>query len=222
MPEASQLSCPPRAGVMLVICAPSGAGKTTLIRRLREEFPCFGYSVSCTTRAPRPQEVDGEDYHFISEETFCARRAAGFFAECATVHGHFYGTPREPVRAMLAQGRDMLFDIDVQGAAQLRLSLVGGAYVFLFPPSMRELERRLRALGTEDAASIRRRLEGAEREMREAHWFDAWIVNEDLDRAYDELRAAFLAATLDPRRRPSLATSIVEGWEPHAGTDCRS
>lgn len=211
MAEACPFFRPPRTGVMLVMCAPSGVGKTTLVRRLRKEFPGFGYSVSCTTRPPRPEEKDGEDYLFISEETFFARRAAGFFAECAAVHGHYYGTPREPVQTMLARGQDILFDIDVQGAAQLRLSLAGGVYVFLFPPSMAELERRLRARGTEDAASIRRRLEGAEREMREAHWFDAWIVNEDLDRAYDELRAVFLAATLDPRRCPSLATSIAEG-----------
>lgn len=221
MAEARPFSRPPRTGVMLVVCAPSGAGKTTLVRRLREEFPGFGYSVSCTTRPPRPEERDGEDYHFISEEMFFARRAAGFFAECAAVHGHYYGTPLEPVQNMLARGRDILFDIDVQGAAQLRLSLAGGVYVFLFPPSLAELERRLRARGTEDAASVQRRLDGAEREMREAHWFDAWIINEDLDRAYDELRAVFLAATLDPRRRPSLATSIVEGWESHGGTDCR-
>lgn len=203
---------PARAGVMLVVCAPSGAGKTTLIRRLRKEFPHFGYSVSCTTRAPRPHETDGEDYTFLSEEEFLARRASGYFAEWARVHGHFYGTPLAPVRTMLEKGQDVLFDIDVQGAAQLHLALSGGTYVFLFPPTIAELEQRLRHRGTDDEESIRRRLAGAAGEIREAHWFDAWIVNSDLDRAYDELRAVFLAAMLRPDRRPALATSILEGW----------
>lgn len=212
MSETPPVSFLPRRGVMLVVCAPSGTGKTTLLQRLREEFPSFGYSVSCTTRTPRPHETDGQDYHFISEDDFLARREAGYFAEWARVHGHFYGTPAAPVREMLARGQDILFDIDVQGAAQLRLSLPGGIYVFLFPPSMPELERRLRARGTDDAASILRRLNGAGQEMRDAHWFDAWIVNGELSRAYDELRAVFLSATLAPNRRPSLATSIVEGW----------
>ena len=205
-------SRPRRAGVLLVVCAPSGAGKTTLIHRLREEFPSFGYSVSCTTRPPRAHEKNGEDYHFLSEEDFLERRAAGYFAEWARVHGNFYGTPLAPVRAMLEKGQDILFDIDVQGAAQLHLSLPGGTYAFLFPPSLAELELRLRNRGTDDEESIIRRLAAAKQEMRQAHWFDAWIVNDDLDRAYSDLRALFLAATLAPSRRPALATSIVEGW----------
>lgn len=201
----------PRSGVPLIICAPSGAGKTTLVRRLREEFPSFAYSVSCTTRAPREQEVDGKDYHFLSVEEFLRRRDAGAFAEWANVHGNYYGTPLGPVLDTLREGRDLLFDIDVQGAAQLRLSLPRGVYVFLLPPSMSELERRLRGRGTDGEATISRRLANADGEIRQAHWFDAWIVNDDLDTAYDQLRAVYLAATLHPARRPALALSILEG-----------
>ena len=204
-------SATPRSGVLLVICAPSGTGKTTLVQRLREEFPNFAYSISCTTRAPRGEEVDGRDYHFLSDEEFRRRREAGYFAEWAAVHGHFYGTPLAPVLETLKAGNDVLFDIDVQGAAQLRLTLPHGQYVFLFPPSLSELERRLRGRGTDGEASIARRLSNAVAEIRQAHWFDMWIVNDDLDRAYDELRAAYLTATLRPSARPGLATTILEG-----------
>ena len=200
-----------RFGVPLIICAPSGTGKTTLVQRLRQEFPNFAYSVSCTTRAPRGQEVDGKDYHFLSVEEFLRRRDAGAFAGWANVHGNYYGTPLGPVLDTLKAGRDLLFDIDVQGAAQLHLSLPRGVYVFLLPPSMSELERRLRGRGTDEEASIARRLANADAEIRQAHWFDAWIVNDDLDAAYDHLRAVYLAATLNPAHRPALALSILEG-----------
>lgn len=182
----------PRTGVMLVVSGPSGTGKTTLLRRLREEFPDFGYSISCTTRTPRSNEKDGRDYYFISEQTFEQRLTQGFFAEWAKVHDHFYGTPLEPLRKALARGQDMLFDVDVQGAAKLRLVFPNASYVFLLPPSMEELEKRLRSRGTDDDTSIRRRLKVAEQEIRESHWFDALIVNDDMDRAYDELRSIFI------------------------------
>ena len=157
-----------RSGVLLVVCAPSGTGKTTLIRRLRDEFPNFAYSISCTTRAPRGHETDGKDYHFLSVEEFLRRRDAGFFAEWANVHGNYYGTPLAPVLETLKAGQDVLFDIDVQGAAQLHLSLPRGQYVFLLPPSLSELERRLRGRGTDDEASIARRLSNAASEIRQA------------------------------------------------------
>ena len=200
-----------RSGVLLVVCAPSGTGKTTLIQRLRDEFPNFAYSISCTTRAPRGHETDGKDYHFLSVEEFLRRREAGFFAEWANVHGNYYGTPLAPVLETLKAGQDVLFDIDVQGAAQLHLSLPRGQYVFLLPPSLSELERRLRGRGTDDEASIARRLSNAASEIRQAHWFDAWIVNDNLDKAYDELRAVYLASTLHPAHRPGLANTILEG-----------
>lgn len=136
-----------RLGIALVISAPSGTGKTTLIKRLRKEFPNFGYSISCTTRAPREGEVDGKDYHFLSRERFVELRDQGHFAEWAEVHGNFYGTPLPPVREMLAKGQDILFDIDVQGAAQLRKNMPDARFLFILPPSMEELERRLHGRG---------------------------------------------------------------------------
>ena len=131
-----------RRGLPLVICAPSGAGKSTLVGRLTAEFP-MEFSISCTTRKPRGSEKDGVDYIFLDRETFIDRRGLGYFAEWAEVHGNFYGTPLKPVQDRLAQGKDMLFDIDVQGAAQLSLSLPEARFVFILPPSLEELERRI-------------------------------------------------------------------------------
>lgn len=199
-----------RNGVVLVVCAPSGAGKTTLIKRLTTEFPDLGFSVSCTTRAPRTGEQNGVDYHFLSREDFIARRKEGYFAEWAEVHGNFYGTPLAPTLQKLQEGRDLLFDIDVQGAAQLRLTIPDGLYAFILPPSLRVLEERLRKRGTDDEEVIARRLANAVREIQEAHWFNAWIVNDDLERAYDEFRAAYVAYTLEPKRRPLLLRRILD------------
>ena len=201
---------PLRKGIALVLSAPSGAGKSTLTHKLLTEFPNFGYSISCTTRKPRAGEVDGRDYHFISHEEFERRRAANYFAEWAEVHGNYYGTPLEPLRAMLDSGQDVIFDIDVQGAAQMKLNLAEALFVFILPPSMTELENRLRSRGTDDEATISRRMANAAGEMREAHWYDALVVNDDLDRAYDELRAAYLAATLAPARNNGLVDAILE------------
>ena len=126
-----------RSGLCLVVCAPSGGGKTTLLRKLREEFPNLQFSVSCTTRPPRAGEVHGQDYYFLSEEEFISRRDAGDFAEWAEVHGKLYGTPLSWVKEELAAGYDLLFDIDVQGAAQLKAHLAKEAvFVFIVPPSL--------------------------------------------------------------------------------------
>lgn len=198
-----------RNGVVLVICAASGTGKTTLVKRLLEEFPRFAYSISCTTRPPREGEVDGKDYHFLSRENFCAHREQGYFAEWAEVYGNLYGTPLPPVLEMLKQGKDVLFEIDVQGAAQLRLTLPQSNCVFILPPSLEELERRLRMRASDDEATICRRLDNASLEIREAHWFDTWIVNDDLEQAYDHLRATYIAATLKPPLRPLLLRTLV-------------
>ncbi len=198
-----------REGIALVLSAPSGTGKTTLIKRLLAEFPHFGYSVSCTTRQPRQGEEHGKDYFFLSREEFERRRAEQAFAEWAEVHGNFYGTPLAPVKEMLHQGQDVLFDIDVQGAAQLRLTLEEAAFVFILPPSMAELERRLRGRGRDDEATIQRRLTNARQEMLEARWYDALVVNDALDAAYDALRAVYLAAALTPGRNPRLVEELL-------------
>ena len=127
------------------------------------------------------------------------------------MHGNFYGTPLQPLRERLAQGEDMLFDIDVQGAAQLALTLPEARFVFIFPPSLAELEARLRKRGADTEDSILLRLANAQNEIRQSHWFNAWIINDDLDKAYDELRAFYLSSTLGPTLRPGVIHTILTG-----------
>jgi guanylate kinase len=163
-----------RYGILFVVSAPSGAGKTTLCAALRQT-PDFVYSVSCTTRVPRAGEMDGEDYHFISEEAFLQRIAAGEFLEHAKVHGKYYGTLREPILSNLRKGVDVLIDVDTQGAAAIRAvqdDFVRRALadVFIMPPDLEELRRRLTKRGTETAAQVKVRLQTAAREME--HWRD--------------------------------------------------
>ncbi|MDR2160707.1 MAG: guanylate kinase [Desulfovibrio sp.] len=203
-----------RSGVALVVCAPSGTGKTTLIKRLVAEFPRFAFSVSCTTRSPRPDEIQDRDYDFISREEFLMRRDAGYFAEWALVHDQFYGTPLESTRQLLAEGRDVLFDIDVQGASQLRRTIPGARLIFILPPSRRELVRRLRGRRTETPDSLRKRLSIAKHEIIQAHWFNLWIINDDLEQAWQELRAAYIAATLSPVRHGGFLDDLLRDWGP--------
>ncbi len=200
-----------RLGTALVISAPSGAGKTTLVKKLLAEFPGFGYSLSCTTRAPRQGEADGRDYHFVSRADFDAMRADGGFAEWAEVHGNCYGTPLKPLQDLFAAGRDVLLDVDVQGAAQLRNTLPDVALVFILPPSMAELERRLRHRGSDSEEVITRRLANARGEIACARWFDTVIVNDSLERAYDQLRGCYLAATCRTAlNRGAIETLLVQ------------
>jgi len=195
------------------VCAPSGTGKSTLISMLREEFPDFGFSVSYTTRAPRGEEQDGREYHFVSRETFVAMRSRGAFCEWAEVHGNFYGTATKPVEEMLNRGRDVLFDIDVQGAKQLRKTFYKGTFVFLLPPSREELVRRLKGRGTDSEESIAKRLSNAAGELAQAEWFDYWVVNETLEEAYSELKAVYLAGKCKPSLRPGILDNIMKTWE---------
>ena len=204
---------PKRPGIALVLCAPSGAGKTTLSKRLLEAFPAFAFSVSCTTRAPRPGEVHGRDYTFMSQEEFKTLRDTGHFAEWAEVHGNFYGTPLRASEETLAAGHDLLFDIDVQGAAQLKKTMPNAYFIFILPPSRAVLEKRLRGRGSENEDSLAKRLTNAKAEIAEAAWFDALIVNETLDEAYADLAAAYRAATLSPARRPELITGLLKEWK---------
>lgn len=203
---------PTRSGVALVVCAPSGTGKTTLIKRLKQSCPDFSFSVSCTTRQPRPGERDGVDYHFIDKNDFYQKRDQGFFAEWAEVHGNCYGTPLQGTLDLLAKGRDVIFDIDVQGARQLRKSIPTAHLIFIFPPSRVELERRLAMRGTETPESLAKRLSVAGKEIEEASWFDSWIVNENLDRATEELLAAYRAATLAPTLAMPFFDSLTKQW----------
>ncbi len=180
---------------LIVISAPSGTGKTTLCARLLREVPELTLSISTTTRAPRGQEVDGRDYFFTTQDEFKRLVAAGRFAEWAEVHGNFYGTTKEFVERAFAAGRSLLLDIDVQGAEQLRASYPDRTVrIFLKPPSMEELERRLRTRGTDSEESIAKRLRGAAKEMAELDRFDHVLVNDDLERAGFELVGIVLAA----------------------------
>lgn len=189
--------------VFLVLTAPSGAGKTTLVKLLRAEFGSFVYSVSCTTRAPRGEEKDGVAYHFLSDEEFLRRVEAGEFLEHAVVHGHRYGTLRAAVEGPMAEGRSVLLDIDVAGAAQVREIVralppdapLKRAFldVFIDVPSLGELRRRLETRGEDAPDVIERRLRNAEGERARRGEFSAIVVNDDLETAHAELRALVLA-----------------------------
>jgi guanylate kinase len=171
-----------RRGILFIVSAPSGAGKTTISGRALREIAGLTMSVSCTTRAPRSREVEGRDYSFLDRVEFVRRRDAGDFAESAEVHGFLYGTPRAPIDRTLADGRDMLLDIDVQGTRQMKAGYGGDAVsVFVLPPSEEELERRLRARGTDSAEGIRRRLERARAEMFEYLSYDYCLINRHVD-----------------------------------------
>jgi len=196
-------------GQMFVLCAPSGAGKSTLVSMLLKEFGIFSFSVSFTTRPPRKGEVNGREYHFVSREDFLQLVQENFFAEWAEVHSNLYGTPRQAALETLEAGRDMLFDIDVQGARQLRQNLQVGVYVFILPPSLETLEERLRNRGTDDPEIIARRLAAAREEIASAPEFDYWLVNDDLDLAYDRLRALYVAEKCRPACHPGLLQEVL-------------
>lgn len=198
-----------RKGCPIVLSAPSGSGKSTLCAMLRAEFANLRFSISCTTRDPRPNELDGQDYIFLDDKEFLERRAQGAFAEWAQVHGHFYGTPLAPLKEQLAEGFDVLLDVDVQGAAQIRGALPDAFFIFIIPPSMTELENRLRKRGTDTEESIKRRLKNASMELYQAFWYNALIVNDSLEQAYADLRAAYISATLAPFRQTKKLNSLL-------------
>lgn len=173
----------------VILSAPSGGGKTTIARRLLERRADLGYSVSCTTRAPRDGEVDGRDYRFLSREAFLAARDAGEFAEWAEVHGNFYGTLRSQVQEVLAGGQHVLMDIDVQGARQFHLAFPETVLIFVLPPSGEVLKTRLMARKSEDRERLLVRLRNARAELGEVGHYHYVVVNDDLDRAVNQVSA---------------------------------
>ncbi len=195
-----------RRGLMLVLSSPSGAGKSTIARNLLEEKGLnLALSVSVTTRARRPSEIEGVHYHFVSKKEFERLRDSDALLEWAEVHGNYYATPREPVEAAMAAGQDMLFDIDWQGAEQLRAKIPPDIVaVFILPPSMTELKARLLRRAENSSATIDVRLENARSEIE--HWreYDYVIVNHDLNQAYRQVRAIIIAERLRRDRRPGL------------------
>ena len=194
-----------RRGLMLVLSSPSGAGKSTIARNILENVPGFELSVSVTTRSRRPSEIGGVHYHFISQRDFEMRRDGGELLEWAQVHGNFYGTPRGPVEQALAAGRDMLFDIDWQGAEQLRQKMPEDIVsIFVLPPTMKELLSRLKRRAEDPDDVIATRLANARSEIEQWRNYDYVIVNDDLNRAYDSVRSIILAERLKSGRRPGL------------------
>lgn len=203
-----------RRGLLLVVSSPSGAGKTTLCNRLRERFDALEFSVSYTTRPPREGETDGVEYHFTDVETFQDMVVRDEFAEHAVVHGNLYGTSSVLVRAALEEGRDLLFDIDYQGGRQLRAKFPDDVVsIFILPPSLKELEARLRRRGTDADDVIARRLRVAREELRHYAEYDYLIMNEDIDRAFDALRAVYLSQLHARPRQEGLAKSVLSGQE---------
>lgn len=194
-----------RRGLLFVLSSPSGAGKSTIARKLLASDDNLAMSVSATTRPMRPGEVDGVDYHFVSVDRFREMVADGEFLEWAHVFGHRYGTPKAPVYEMLSKGCDVLFDIDWQGAQQL-FQQAGGDVVraFIFPPSMDELERRLRARATDSDEVIEARMARAANEI--SHWdgYDYVLVNDDVERCFGEVKSILTTERLKRSRQTSL------------------
>jgi len=188
-------------GMLVVLSAPSGCGKTTLLKRVMAELPGLVFSVSHTTRSPRAREKNGQDYYFVNNAEFRALRdqEPSGFIEWAEVHGHCYGTGREGVLKQRAAGLDVILDIDVQGAEQVR-RVSDPITIFIAPPSIDELSRRLQGRGTEDAATVSRRLANAEQEMQSAPDYDYLIVNDVLAEAVESLRSILIAERLRRRR----------------------
>lgn len=182
-----------REGGIFILSAPSGAGKTTLISRLLKIFPEMLLSVSYTTRPRRPGEVHGRDYFFVGKEKFAVMRARRGFAEWARVHGALYGTPRSPLDRSVRRGRDILLDIDVQGARKIKKLYPRAVSIFLLPPSWQELEKRLAGRGTDRRENIRRRLENARREIRAIVRYDYFLVNREIGEALASLKSIVVA-----------------------------
>lgn len=177
-----------KPGRIFVVSAPSGAGKTTLLNRLLSDFPDLRRSVSCTTRPPRSGEKGGTDYLFIDEHAFRDMVKRDLFFEWEEVHSHFYGTPKGPLIQRWEQGLDTVLDIDTRGAMSLKRAYPDACLIFLMPPSLEALETRLKGRQTEGRETLKRRLENARREMAEKDRFDYVIINDDIDRAYSELK----------------------------------
>lgn len=201
----------PRRGLMLLISSPSGAGKTSLSRRLVADHADLELSISATTRDPRPGEENGREYHFVDRPSFDQMVADDAFLEWANVHEHRYGSPQQPVMHALGAGRDVLFDIDWQGAAQISKRAPGDVVrVFILPPSMAELSRRLHARAQDREDVIQRRLGRAYGEIERAVDYDYVVVNDDYDRAYADLAHIYHAERLKRVRNPGLA-DFVQG-----------
>ena len=211
MNEKKPLTAIARRGLLLVMSSPSGAGKTTLSRKLLAADRNITMSVSVTTRRPRPGEIDGSDYHFISKDEFAAMRDAGGLLEWAEVFGNYYGTPRKPVDEALARGRDVLFDIDWQGTQQLAQAMEDDLVrIFILPPSAEDLRVRLIKRAQDTSSIVAKRMAEASREI--SHWpeYDYVIVNDEVETAHAQIAAILTAERLKRRRRTGLTNFVRE------------
>jgi len=202
-----------RRPIVFIVSGPSGSGKSTLVRRLLGEAPGLLFSVSYTTRAPRGAEREGENYHYVSREEFRQRLAGGEFLEWAEVFGHYYGTHRSYLERAEAEGRDLLLDIDVQGARQLKGSVPGAVSIFVLAPSRAELERRLRVRSEDAEEVIARRLREAARETAECAAYDYLVVNLDLEEAAADLAAIVRAERLRRSRMEERIRGILAEFQ---------
>jgi len=194
----------------VILSSPSGGGKTTIAHRLLVERGDVGYSVSCTTRPPRDGEVQGKDYHFLTETEFLGRRKNSEFAESAEVHGHLYGTLRAEIERVLSSGRHVIMDIDVQGARQLAKAFPNSVLIFILPPSADVLVERLRIRGTEDSASLIRRFKSAKDELKAIDLYQYVIVNDEIDSAVAAVSSIINAEGLSRSRNANLGGRVQE------------
>jgi len=212
-PTVIATRAPPASGCLFVLAAPSGGGKTSLVRALLEREPGMRLSVSYTTRPPRPGEKDGVDYHFVDEAKFTALKDSGEFLEHAYVHGNWYATSAAWLRQEVQSGHDMLLEIDWQGAQQVRRLIPDAVQIFILPPSLASLKERLEKRGQDSPEVITRRLDAAREEMRHCGEFDYVIMNQDFARAVDDLsvivRAARLAAPRQQVRHGALIAQLL-------------
>lgn len=199
----SPILTPAYQGSMLMIVAPSGAGKSSLVNALLQDDAGLKLSLSTTTRAPRPGEIDGKDYRFVTKENFVRERDQGHFLEWAEVHGHFYGTSKPWIESQMQSGGDVMLEIDWQGAQQIRALIPSVQWIFIFPPSIEALEERLRKRGQDDEATIQRRLAAAHIELQHAHEADFIVLNDSFDQALVDLKHILAASRL--RSGPSMA-----------------
>jgi guanylate kinase len=194
-------------GLLVVVSAPSGAGKTSVCRRVMDLFPDIHFSVSVTTREPRPGEMEGKDYHFVSVDEFREMIARDEFIEWVENYGNFYGTSKKTMDISLGRGYDLLLDIEARGAKEIRKHYPHGAFVFILPPSLVELKKRLAKRG-EGEEALKRRLDASLSEIKEAMWYDYIVVNEKLEDAVERFRAIYLAE----KSRRDRCTNEIESF----------
>ena len=193
------------SGILFVISAPSGGGKSTIASAVRQNVEGLGYSISHTTRKPRGDERDGIDYHFVDEKTFTKMIDQGAFVEWAKVYDNFYGTASSGLKGLTASGLDILLDVDIQGGRNIKKRFPGSVLIFLVPPSLQILERRLRKRGTDDDATIRARMESAADDIKNCPWYDYIIVNDILEKAIDQVKAVIISRRcLTTRQLPGI------------------